>query len=90
MGGVWRRIEAWLQVHALDMLGSLRFGATADKITRTEAVLRVRFPADVRASFRLHNGQQAAVDEPLRLVLGLIDGWELLSLEKMCQQWAIL
>src|SRR5438552_1022396 len=47
--------------------------------------LGVTFPDDVRASYRIHNGQRAAIDEPV----GLIDGWELLSLEGMCQEWCV-
>ena len=82
MREVWDRIERWLAANVPNMLEGLNPGATTQEIAETEALLGVSFPDDVRASYLIHNGQ--ALDSG-----GLIDGWELLSLENIHDQWSV-
>ncbi|HKB06097.1 MAG TPA: SMI1/KNR4 family protein [Gemmataceae bacterium] len=51
----WDRIEAWLKAHAPHWKPLLR-GASAAQIAKAEEKLGLKLPADVRASFRRHNG----------------------------------
>jgi cell wall assembly regulator SMI1 len=81
MKALWKRIHDWLDANAPAGYGHLRPGASADAIRAAEAAMGLKLPADVRASYRVHNGQG---DEP-----GLIGGerWCLLSLREMVEQW---
>jgi cell wall assembly regulator SMI1 len=55
----WTRIEAWLRVYApAEVLASLNPPASEEQIGAAEAALRVNLPTDVRASFRIHDGQK--------------------------------
>ena len=56
MQAIWDRIEAWLSIHAPEVLDSLLTGVDDDDIQEIEAELGYQFPEDVRASLRLHNG----------------------------------
>lgn len=82
MQSIWTRIEAWLAVNAPEILDDLRPGATDQAIQDTETALGVVFPEDVRASFRIHDGQEADG-------VGFIDAWELLSLERVRDEWSV-
>ncbi len=82
MQDIWTRIEVWLAGNAPAILHDLHSGATDQDILDTEAALGVAFPDDVRASFRLHNGQAADG-------VGFIDGWELLSLARVRDEWSV-
>lgn len=77
----WQRIEAWLQANDPDTLASLQPGATAEEIATTEAHLGVALPDDLRASYRIHDGQD---DEA-----SLIEGVELLSLARVRSEWTV-
>lgn len=82
METIWRRIEAWLAANAPELLGSLNGGATSRELQETEAFLGVELPEDVRASFRIHNGQRD-------VAAGFIDGWEMLALERVRDEWRV-
>ena len=77
MRDLWDTIEARLEP---EVLRSLRPGASDKDIATAEARLEVAFPEDLRASYRIHDGQQE--DGP-----GLIQGWEFLSLARMLEEW---
>jgi len=81
MKAVWNRIHAWLDANAPKGYGHLRPGATAEAIQAAEKALGLKLPADVKASYRIHDGQRT---EP-----GLIggEGWCLLSLREMVKTW---
>ncbi len=82
MEAIWSRIEAWLAGNAPDLLGSLNGGATSQEIQETDAFLGVELPADFKASARIHDGQSEHS-------AGLIDGWGLLSLERIRDEWSV-
>jgi cell wall assembly regulator SMI1 len=82
MQEIWRRIEHWLAIHAPALLADLQPGASEQAIAETEGFLGITFPEDIRASFRLHDGQ--AGDGPW-----MMDGWELLSLTRICDEWRV-
>ena len=80
MQAIWHRIETWLAAHAPPLLASLQAGAQAEEIRRTETVLGVTLPADVKASYRIHNGQAAGSP-------WLLEEGELLSLADIERGW---
>jgi|GEM_PF-5220509 len=53
--------------------------ASREQIATVEAVLGVRFPADVVASYLVHDGQLREY--------GLFDGWSLRSLKSIVRTW---
>jgi cell wall assembly regulator SMI1 len=61
--------------------GQLRDGASAEAISAAEKSMGMKLPDDIKASYRIHDGQE---NEP-----GLIggEGWCLLSLQEMVEQW---
>jgi cell wall assembly regulator SMI1 len=81
MKAIWKRIHTWLDANAPEGHGHLRPGASAEAIQAAEKALGLKLPADVKASYRIHDGQS---NEP-----GLIgdEGWYLLSLRKMVMDW---
>jgi cell wall assembly regulator SMI1 len=81
MKAVWKRIHAWLDANVPEGYGHLRPGATTKAIQATEKAMRLKLPADVKASYRIHDGQG---EEP-----GLMGGeeWCLLSLQEMVKTW---
>jgi cell wall assembly regulator SMI1 len=81
MKAVWKRIHAWLDENAPAGYGHLHPGAGADAITAAEQAMGLRLPADVKASYRVHDGQG---NEP-----GLIggEGWCLLPIEDVVSWW---
>lgn len=81
MTAVWKRIHAWLDENAPPDYGNLRPGAHAETIQAAEEAMGLKLPADVKASYCVHDGQ---ANEP-----GLIgsEGWCLLPLEDMLACW---
>jgi cell wall assembly regulator SMI1 len=81
MKSVWKRIQSWLDANAPAGYGNLRPGASEKEIQAAEKAMRLKLPADFKASCRLHDGQKA---EP-----GLIggEGWSLLSLKEIVEKW---
>ncbi|HSI62294.1 MAG TPA: SMI1/KNR4 family protein [Candidatus Saccharimonadia bacterium] len=79
---LWQRFEAWLLVSAPQAHASLRPGASEAQIEELEKLVGVKFPADIRDSYRLHDGQ--AREGPW-----LLDGRELLSLERIAEEWKV-
>lgn len=75
MQAIWDRIEAWLSIHAPEVLDSLLTGVDDDDIQEIEAELGYQFPEDVRASLRLHNG---TIDV-------LADIWGLLNIDEIAE-----
>ena len=82
MEAVWNRIESWLQTHAPKIFDCLQPGVSEQQIQETEAFLGVTLPADVKDSYRLHNGQQLSGPS-------FIDGWDLLSLDEIQSNWLV-
>lgn len=82
MEKLWQRIEAWLEEHAPRTLRDLNKGATAKGIAAAEKLMGVKFPEDVKDSYRLHDGQIGGAP--------LMDEWQLLSLKVMTRKWKML
>lgn len=82
MEAIWTRITAWIESNAPHLLEVLQSGATEAQIDELEAALSVQLPDDVKALYRLCNGQ-ASFD------YGLINGSEFLSLERIRDEWGI-
>jgi cell wall assembly regulator SMI1 len=80
MEEIWARIEAWLRNHAPSTLETLQSGASDAQIGELENYLNVEFPEDVKALYRLCNGQLAYSS-------GVIDEQEFLSLERIKDEW---
>ncbi|MBX3198736.1 MAG: SMI1/KNR4 family protein [Labilithrix sp.] len=62
----WARIERWFVEHHPELDLELRPGAKEKEIDAAETRLGVTFPADFRASLRVHDGQD---DEPRLFLL---------------------
>lgn len=82
MEEIWMQIDAWLMANAPALLTVLQPGASDAQIRDCEAFLSVQFPDDVKASYRIHNGQSSCE-------YGLIHGREFLSLERIKDEWRI-
>ncbi|SCU88856.1 LAME_0E01376g1_1 [Lachancea meyersii CBS 8951] len=84
----WRHIDAWASEHHSDLYATLSEPCTRTDISRAESDLNIVFPASVRASFRLHDGQEDL--ESLTGTSGLLFGLQLMSLDQvvhMTQTW---
>ena len=81
MEEIWKRIHRWLNANAPKGYGQLRPGASAHSISAAEDAIGQELPADLKASYLIHDGQ---VDEP-----GLIggEGWCLFSLREIVDHW---
>jgi cell wall assembly regulator SMI1 len=88
MKTIWNRIHAWLKENAPAGFGNLRPGASAKAIADAEKAMGLKLPADVKASYRIHNGQG---DDPLWVDTGLVGGeaWRLISLQEIVEQWKL-
>jgi cell wall assembly regulator SMI1 len=90
----WVRIHAWLWANAPVVLASLRPPATDEQLRDAESALGVVLPSEVRACYRVHDGQRA-VPMPLRNwpdreeVPGFLYGEQWLSLSLMVEHWRI-
>jgi cell wall assembly regulator SMI1 len=84
MEEIWTRIDAWLKVNAPKVFSALQPGASDNQIQTAESILGIQFPEDVKASYRIHNGQQTIHD------YGLIpESQEFLSLERIQAEWQL-
>lgn len=62
----WKRIEVAVAALAPDLLANLAQGATNKEINEFEEVIGRKLPEEVRASFRVHNGQvERAYEHPV-------------------------
>src|SRR5262245_41841648 len=62
MKRTWDRIHAWLKANAPEVLANLRPGATAQQIRAAERAMGVTLPDDVKAAYRIHDGQEYGQD----------------------------
>ncbi|SCU99371.1 LADA_0H19328g1_1 [Lachancea dasiensis] len=84
----WRHIDAWASEHHPDLYATLSEPCTRSDVSRAENDLSVSLPAAVRASFRLHDGQEDL--ESLTGTSGIIFGLQLMPLDQvvnMTQTW---
>jgi cell wall assembly regulator SMI1 len=83
MQEIWERIDAWLRVNASKVFDRLQPGASDSAIEAVENALSIQFPDDVKASYRIHNGQS---DSDYGL---MVDAQEFLSLERIQAEWSV-
>jgi cell wall assembly regulator SMI1 len=85
MRDLWQRIERVLQTHAPDTAATLAPPATEEEIQALEAAIRLSLPADLRASLRLHNGQ----NDPTRCHSFCGEGI-LLDTKQIAERWKMV
>jgi cell wall assembly regulator SMI1 len=61
----WRRIDAWLAVHAPASLAQLNAPVTPEALAAAQRVVGMEFPADLVGSLRCHDGQDDGVWTPV-------------------------
>ena len=86
---LWKRFESWLAANALNVLGTLRKGATPKQIASAEKVFQTELPKDFVDFYSIHDGQ----DHPECFALhkgGIVNGCLLLPLKTMFGQWSVL
>jgi cell wall assembly regulator SMI1 len=86
MKTIWDRIHTWLAAHAPAVLASLRPGAMEAEIRAAEEAMGVTLPEDVRACYRIHDGQNPEANG-WRLLLWHCWAW--LPLEDMVAEWRL-
>jgi cell wall assembly regulator SMI1 len=87
MKRLFDRIHVWLAANAPLVLDSLRPGASEEAIRTAEAEMGVTLPDDVKAAYRIHDGQGTAEDSPISWPPGFLYGWEWYSVEGIVDQW---
>ncbi len=75
----WKRIAHWYEANVPKDQFSLADGASAEDVAAAEEQLGLRFPPELAASYRLHNGSRG------RAVF--LYGYPLLSLKEIVEQW---
>lgn len=84
---LWKRIEKALKVNPA-VKKSLKKGATEEQIAACEAAIGVAFPAEMRASYLIHDGQKAAADGLFPEEFADLDcEFALLPLEEIASEW---
>jgi cell wall assembly regulator SMI1 len=78
----WQRLEACLKKHAPFLLDTLNGGAHPEQIAAAEKALSVSLPEEMRALYRLHDGQKSRDDS-------FLGGVTWLSLENILGEWKI-
>lgn len=84
----WRHIDSWTTEHNPDLNATLGDPCTHNDITHAEEDLAITFPAPVRVSLRIHDGQEDL--ESMTGVSGLIYGLQLMTLDQiveMTEKW---
>ncbi|EJS43585.1 smi1p [Saccharomyces arboricola H-6] len=84
----WRHIEFWTNEHNPDLNATLSDPCTQNDISHAEEDLEVNFPNPVKASFKIHDGQEDL--ESMTGTSGLFYGFQLMTLDQvvaMTQAW---
>ncbi|QLG73034.1 hypothetical protein HG535_0E01180 [Zygotorulaspora mrakii] len=79
----WRHIESWTTQHSPDLNASFGDPCTENDITHAEEDLEITFPAAVKVSLRIHDGQEDL--ESMTGVSGLIYGLQLMTLDQIVE-----
>jgi cell wall assembly regulator SMI1 len=80
--GYWGRIEKWLKENVSEILKYLQDGADNSEINNLEHNVNIKLPEDFIQFYKIHNGQ-------IPYTRGLIDNEELLSIERIDEEWKI-
>ncbi|KAH3674522.1 hypothetical protein WICPIJ_009560 [Wickerhamomyces pijperi] len=87
----WRHIDDWTNANHSDLHASLADPCTKQDLFKAEQDLQVNFPPSVRASLRIHDGQEDL--DSLQGAGGLIYGLQLMSLSEiveMTKTWRLV
>lgn len=79
---IWNRIENWLKVNAPEIQQDLLPGVTDKELRSVQQLIGSDLPADVKASYYIHNGQAGGTP--------LIGEWQLLPLKNIASEWNIM
>jgi cell wall assembly regulator SMI1 len=82
MNTLWESFESWLKIHCTECLSQLKPPATSTEIEILEKHLHVTLPSDFIDFLKIHNGQ--IPDD-----FWLIKGSELLSSERIMDEWSV-
>jgi cell wall assembly regulator SMI1 len=82
MKETWTKIEEWLKNNAGQIYESLNKGATDEDFEELEELIDKKLPEDFKTFYHIHNGQE-------QTGLGLIDAEELLSVERIMEEWNV-
>lgn len=91
----WERIHLWLEAHCPIVLASLGPPATDDQFREAEEVMGVELPEEVKAVYRIHDGQRAVPISSswwpgAEFAPGFLYGDEWLSLADMLKSWRMM
>lgn len=84
----WRHIDSWTTKYNPDLNATLGDPCTANDLVHAEEDLMISFPPSIKASLRLHDGQEDM--ESMAGTSGLIYGLQLMTLDQivaMTQTW---
>ncbi len=83
MNEFWTQIENWLEENDVNQIyNSLNQGADIEDFENLEELINRTLPQDFKEFYSIHNGQSADAD-------GLIDTEELMSLERIAEEWQV-
>ena len=82
MKEIWENFEGWLNKNFKAGFNDLNLPATDNEITQLEAAISTSLPQDFKAFLKIHNGQMSKAG-------WLIDGSELLSSERIADEWGV-
>jgi len=98
----WTRIDAWLDANAPQVMATLQPGASDEQLADCESKIGQPLPADVKESFRIHDGQvddteYGVMDVPAAGLMPFVGrsylgepSYELLPLERLVKDWKML
>lgn len=76
----WKRIKAWMQMNAPQLIENLNPGATKAEFATLETRIGKRLPTAFKNFYKIHNGQREGSD-------GLVNAEEMLSTTRMLGEW---
>lgn len=82
MKEVWNRIKKWIEENEPKLLDLLNDATTIDELITLEESIGRTFPEEFGEFYLIHNGQKSDGDY-------LMNGEELLSIERMTSEWEI-
>src|SRR5437870_5279004 len=84
MKRTWDRIHTWLRANAPKVYADLRKGASEKQLEATEAAIGAQLPEDVKACYRIHDGQVCRKNIGYRPFL---HGWGWYPLSEVVRDW---
>ena len=79
---IWNRFENWITKNASHLTSELNGSASEDDIAKLEKTIGGKLPKEYNDFLMIHNGQNRDSE-------GLIDTEELLSTERVLEEWSV-